>query len=82
MSTEILTFEQLEHALKHHDWYYGYSDDHRVWEAGTANWKRIVAGIVILRDDNLNKTVDLYKYYCPWGSESTLEEIENWVRTC
>ena len=32
---------QLEAALKRHDWYYDYSDDHRVWSSGNANWKLI-----------------------------------------
>ena len=29
--------------LKGHDWYYGYSDDHRVWTRGNAAHKRLVA---------------------------------------
>lgn len=31
----------LEFCLKVHDWTYSYSDDHRVWSAGSANFKKI-----------------------------------------
>ena len=27
--------------LRYHDWYYNYSDDHRVWKAGSANYDLI-----------------------------------------
>ena len=27
-------WESFEHLLKIHDWYYSYSDDHRVWQRG------------------------------------------------
>ena len=29
--------------LQRHDWYYEYSDDHKVWEKGRNNSKRIQA---------------------------------------
>ena len=29
--------------LQRHDWYYEYSDDHKVWEKGKNNLKRIQA---------------------------------------
>lgn len=33
--------EELELCLRHHDWYYQYSDDHRVWTSGESAWHRI-----------------------------------------
>jgi len=27
--------------LQSHDWYYSYSDDHRVWTKGTKEWETI-----------------------------------------
>lgn len=32
---------QLQEALRRHDWYYGYSDDHSVWSRGHENAQRI-----------------------------------------
>ena len=29
-------FEAFEEALKKHDWFYQFSDDHSVWQAGSA----------------------------------------------
>jgi hypothetical protein len=31
-----VTRQELFEALKHHDWFYAYSDDHRVWKRGAA----------------------------------------------
>ena len=33
----------LMEQLRNHDWYHGYSDDHRVWQRGQANQKRLTA---------------------------------------
>lgn len=29
--------------LQSHDWFYNYSDDHRVWRAGEEQYKKIMA---------------------------------------
>jgi len=34
ISLEERLLDELEEMLKHHDWYYQYSDDHRVWKRG------------------------------------------------
>lgn len=41
MTDNIL--ERLEEALKKHDWFYHYSDDHRAWTKGTNEWREITA---------------------------------------
>ena len=33
--------EQLQLAMAGHDWYYDRSDDHRVWSAGNAHYRKI-----------------------------------------
>lgn len=38
---EITTLEDLYLACIDHDYWYSYSDDHRVWQAGTTDAKRI-----------------------------------------
>lgn len=35
------TLEDYQKALAAHDWYYDYSDDHRVWKQGLAQRDRI-----------------------------------------
>lgn len=37
MTTLIEFYDMLEQ----HDWYYAFSDDHRVWKAGNANLAKI-----------------------------------------
>tara|TARA_R110002020_G_scaffold279976_3_gene495768 strand:- start:788 stop:1057 length:270 start_codon:yes stop_codon:yes gene_type:complete len=42
----MLTQEEIEdkvNLILNHDWFYMYSDDHRVWERGEANSKRLSA---------------------------------------
>lgn len=34
--------EEYINLLKTHDWYYDFSDDHSVWKAGEAQYKRIM----------------------------------------
>ena len=38
MTTELKSFYTM---LKRHDWYYDYSDDHRVWKEGRENYDRL-----------------------------------------
>ena len=35
------TWETYESLLRHHDWFYEYSDDHRVWNEGRLAYSRI-----------------------------------------
>jgi hypothetical protein len=43
LTGEIWT--DLEHRLQNHDWYYAFSDDHRVWQAGEAS-RRILLNLM------------------------------------
>ena len=45
------TAEILAQCLKSHDWYYGYSDDHRVWSRGEEEHRRIYALYSKLSDE-------------------------------
>lgn len=36
-----MTVDEYTDALKGHDWYFQYSDDHRVYEAGNAQFKKL-----------------------------------------
>lgn len=37
--------EKLESLLKSHDWFYEYSDDHRVWTKGHNQYQKILSAI-------------------------------------
>lgn len=52
--------EQLIDALKHHDWFYEYSDDFREWSAGNAHHQKILN----LRDQVADGEA-LYQQYKP-----------------
>lgn len=52
--------EQLIDLLKHHDWFYGYSDDYREYSAGSACRKRIHDLIPLVPDGEA-----LYVQYRP-----------------
>jgi hypothetical protein len=36
-----MNIEQFFNEASRHDWFYDYSDDHRVWTAGSDNQKRL-----------------------------------------
>jgi hypothetical protein len=42
----------LKHLIDTHDWYYAFSDDHRVWSAGEAASKRISQLLEELKETN------------------------------
>lgn len=54
--TDLKDFQSM---LDNHDWYYGYSDDHRVWRAGEAESKRIQA---VSKESEAH--AKLYQEYC------------------
>lgn len=59
----------LEDAMKRHDWYYHFSDDHRVWSSGEGNAKRIGK---LSRSVPKKEFDRLMEKYCPYSS--TIEE--------
>ena len=46
---------KLEQSLKSHDWYSEYSDDHRSWLRGSADWERIRQLIAQINNAGLEK---------------------------
>ena len=55
--------------LKQHDWYYGYSDDHRVWTRG-----RNAAAALAKTHDELDCPFDM-KLLCKWAHKMILEQF-------
>ena len=56
--------EQLEDALKNHDWYHAMSDSHRVWATGERSLSRIKK---LMREVDPIKAEDLWHSYAPEG---------------
>ena len=36
-----MTCSEFFRLVENHDWFYQYSDDHRVWQRGQTQWERI-----------------------------------------
>jgi len=46
----MVTPKEFYSMLEEHDWFYGYSDDHRVWTAGSEANRKLQA---IIQEDSL-----------------------------
>ena len=55
---EIL--DSYRKALANHDWFYHYTEDHRVWKAGQASWDRIRS-----MQPNLDNDYSIWNEHCP-----------------
>ena len=53
----------FENLLKHHDWFYAYSDDHRVWRKGQDVEDNIDRLYKSCSKENKEKANLLYKKY-------------------
>ena len=61
--------------LRYHDWYYNYSDDHRVWKAGSANYD-------LIRDKSKENVTykRMYNEFTKWmNSKRELPVIEEFI---
>ena len=60
--------DTLESQLKHHDWFYEYSDDNRYYNSGlrefTQIWKTIEQ-LQELGENEFDQAIALYKQYKP-----------------
>jgi hypothetical protein len=54
--------QELEKALRSHDWYYQYSDDSRAWQKGQDEKNEISS---LMKQLPREKAVELYNKYCP-----------------
>jgi len=61
--------ERLMYELEHHDWYYDFSDDHRVWQGGQAHMRLIKALMQKIIDYGDEQFVrDAWNDYAPKGN--------------
>lgn len=62
-----MNLEEFEALLRDHDWYYDYSDDHRVWQRGKAKGLMIMSARQELIEQGFDKQAEeLYNKYCPF----------------
>lgn len=62
LSIEV-SLEALENKCKVHDWYYNYSDDHRVWSRGFDRYRQINALLDGL--GHSREAIEVYNKYAP-----------------
>ena len=71
----IETLEQLEQAMINHDWYFQFSDDHRVWRTGDASSERIRSAMESFRNAGFSEQVDaLWELHCPWSNTNKAKQ--------
>lgn len=72
-----MTKEEYFHACKHFDWYYDYSDDHRVWKNGNARKAQLLAEA---KDDLVKMQIfnDWSKYIFSNRETIPQPELENY----
>ena len=64
----IRLLDTLESQLKHHDWFYEYSDDHRYYTSGLREFTQIWQTIEQLQEigeNEFDQAIDMYKKYKP-----------------
>lgn len=63
---DTFALEMFNDMCKNHDWYYNYSDDHRVWKAGVAAESKLKARFRTLLNGNLKESAQaIFDTYCP-----------------
>lgn len=76
-----MTNEEFFDLLERHDWYYNYSDDHRVWKKGSEASKRLQA--IIQENDLWTRMYLAYSDYIfkPLQERQSLEapKLEDFV---
>jgi hypothetical protein len=60
--------DTLESQLKHHDWFYEYSDDHRYYNLGLREFTQIwhtIEELQSIGENEFDQAIDMYKKYKP-----------------
>ena len=68
--------KELKELLKHHDWFYNYSDDFRWYKAGSDSLSEIHR--LILQSDNVREAIKAYNEECPEGYE--ISKNDEWLK--
>jgi len=60
-------WKEYEQRLKKHDWYYEYSDDFRVWEAGSRSYDELERMRKKLMKIDSKRATELWDKYSPFS---------------
>ena len=72
----MLNRKKLQEMLKHHDWYYNYSDDFSWYSKGRDELEAIHK-IIRNAGDKQNEALAMYNAECPEGYEIDLERYHS-----
>lgn len=68
MADFLSTLKEFSEACRTHDWYYEYSDDHRVWQKGRQERANINELYKVLDDNGLKEQAEeIRQQYAPKG---------------
>lgn len=65
-SIETFALEMFDKLCKEHDWYYEYSDDHRVWQKGKAAYTALSNRYVAMKKQYPGATQAIWETYNPF----------------
>ena len=63
---ETFALEMFEKMCKEHDWYYEYSDDHRVWQKGRDAYSKLVSKYAMMDKQYPAATQAIWETYNPF----------------
>ena len=65
---DLFTLDELTELCATHDWFYSFSDDHKVWEKGTAEISRIRQLMLGLQEQGMGREAkQVYENWRPEG---------------
>ena len=64
----IPSLDKLREMCEQHDWFYSFSDDHRVWERGTQEIKAIREMMILCQESGMGREAkQIYENWKPEG---------------
>lgn len=64
----VFTLDHLKDLCAAHDWYYSFSDDHKVWQRGNEQINKIREVMLGLQDQGMGKEAkQVYENWKPEG---------------
>lgn len=64
----IPSLDKLKEMCEHHDWFYSFSDDHKVWEKGNEEIKAIREMMILCQESGMGREAkQIYENWKPEG---------------
>lgn len=71
-----VAWTEFETALKRHDWYYNFSDDHQVWKYGQNRHDALCDEKERLTKADEKRAAELWETYCPYKRDEQKRAAE------